>query len=418
MTVRRGIGWLIVIAASLVVGVWSYAVANAKRAPSRALVVAAPMSGTAKASVAYNSFAARSAKNAKADVSREETELANAAYRSEPLSAPALGILAVSMTNAEQAQKRQALLDLAGKINRRNMLVNNELIKAAALRGDDRTFFTWLSRVMLTGNEAKTTYGAAMADATAREGTVAALAPIIGPRPKWTDYYWSLVVRRPASLINAARLRLAVAGAPWRQTDIAATDKRLLQELVRYGHLDAGYELASGLGLRDKNAKGAGANLLRNGNFGSVPDLAPFDWQLSSIGSLGASIDSRGKTLLISAIGGARAPAAQQLLRLSPGKYVVDWELSANGELSRETLFARISCAEGGAKYGAPRIDLADPSHPKTVTVSGAGCNWYWFAIDVEIPDSAAGVDVHLKQISLKPAPSDRGVSGGSDGEN
>lgn len=400
MTVRRGIGWLIAIVIALVVALWSYAIANDKRAPVRALAIAVPTPGTAQASLAYDVFATRSARNPKAWANANEVQLARAAYRSEPLSVPALGILAVSMTSGKQARQRQALLDLAGKISRRNMLVNNEQIKAAALRGDDRAFFTWLSRVMLIGDQAKAAYGTAMAQATARNGAVEALTPIIGPRPAWDDYYWRLVVKQPASLVNAAQLRLAVARAPWSQLDVTLTDKQLLLALGRNGHLDAAYGLAVGLGL----SRPAASNLLNNGDFGAAPELAPFDWQLSSLGNLGASIDPREKNLLISAIGGARGAAAQQLLQLAPGHYSLGWKIAADSTVNPGELVARIACAERGREDGdLPPVPLKPGAAKAIVSVPDSGCKWYWFTIAVEIPDDALGIDVNLEQLSLAP---------------
>lgn len=400
MSVRRGIGWLIAIAVALVVGLWSYAIANDKRAPLRALAIAVPASGTAQASLAYDVFATRSARDPKTGASAAEVGLARTAYRGEPLSVPALGILAVSMTGAEQARQRQALLDLAGKISRRNMLVNNEQIKAAALRGDDRVFFTWLSRVMLIGDQAKAAYGAAMAQATARSRAVEALTPIIGPRPSWAEYYWQLVVKQPASLVNAARLRLAVAGAPWHQRDVTLTDKQLLLALVGNGHLDAAHGLATGLGL----SRSAGSSVLNNGNFGAVPELVPFDWQLSSQGNLGASIDPHEKNLVISAIGGARGAAAQQLLQLVPGRYALSWKIAADSSVNPGELAARIVCAEPGrGDVGLPPIPLKTGDAKMIVTLPDSSCRWYWFAIAVQIPDDALGIDVNLQHLSLAP---------------
>jgi hypothetical protein len=292
------------------------------------------------------------------------------------------------------------LLDLAGKISRRNMLVNNEQVKAAALRGDDRAFFTWLSRVMLIGDQAKAAYGAAMAQATARSRAVEALTPIIGPRPSWAEYYWQLVVKQPASLVNAARLRLAVAGAPWRQRDVMLTDKQLLLALVGNGHLDAAHGLAMGLGL----GRSAGPSLLNNGNFGAVPELVPFDWQLSSQGNLGASIDPHEKNLVISAIGGARGAAAQQLLQLVPGRYALGWKIAADSSVNPGELAARIVCAEPGrGDVGLPAIPLKTGDAKMIVTVPDSSCRWYWFAIVVEIPDDALGIDVNLQRLSLAP---------------
>mgnify|MGYP002379305665 CR=1 FL=1 len=401
MAIRRGIGWLLAVATAVYVGFCSFAIAYEKRSPARALAVGMPHSGTAEASLAYNAFSARRAGDPNAVVNPDEVRLAKSAYRQEPLSIPALGLIADSMPNGKEGTERQALFELAGKLNRRNTLVNTELVKAAALRGDDRAFFAWLSRVMLVGKEAKTTYGAAMAEATARNGAVEALIPIIGERPGWADYYWGLVVRRPASLANAAQLRLAVAGAPWLQQEIMPTDKTLLLNLVRDGHMDAAYKLAEGLGL----GRSTKANLLYNGDFAISPELAPFDWQLSSQGNLGASVDPREKILAISAIGGARGSAARQLLKLAPGRYDLNWKVAADSAIDPGSLVVRIDCAERG-KDGAilPPVPVAAGEGKAVAVIPDDACQWYWFSLAVVIPDDVIGLDANVLHLSLTPS--------------
>src|SRR5690606_39015716 len=150
-----------------------------------------------------------------------------------------------------------------------------------------------------------------MAEATAKDGAVDALTPIIGPVPRWSDSYWQQVIQRPASLLNAAKLRTAVAQAPWRQTTVSRWDRDLETGLTNRGHFDAAEALYKGLGLA---GDGRSINLVSDGGFARQPQLPPFDWQLAVSGTLGASIDDKDKSLLVSAIGGARGFAARQLL--------------------------------------------------------------------------------------------------------
>ena len=397
MPVRHIIGWLSAVVLAALVGSWSYAVANEKLVPAKALAAGSLFAGTAKASLAFRSFVTRQGGR----VNGAERKLVEDAYKAEPLSISALGILALSMTGEADARRRQSLLELTGKLSRRSALVSNELIKSAAVRNDDLTFFTWLSRLMLTGDEAKQAYGSAMADATAKDGAVEALTPIIGPGPRWSDFYWGMVVRRPNSLVNAARLRIAVAGQPWRQTEVKPADEALLSGLVRKGEFDVARELADSLSPLSAKARRKSANLLNDGDFTTVPILAPFDWQLSTSGNLGASIDGRGG-LLISAIGGARGAAARQLLRLVPGEYSAAWKISASGEIGSQVLSARLECAEQGVGNAAPaRIPLSQTVSEARIHVPDGVCHWYWFSIAVEIPDNNPGVDLNLQRLAL-----------------
>lgn len=401
MTIKTIIGWLIALALAAAVGAWSYAIANEKRSPVNALAIGGPFAGRAEAGTATLFLAARQAQGHDGSVSAMERRLARQAYRSEPLSMSALAILALSMPNEAEARRRQSLLESAGRLSRRNTLVNNELIKSAAQRNDDRAFFTWLSRLMLTGNEAKKVYGSAMADATAKDGAIKALTPIIGAGPNWSDDYWQLVAGRPNSLVNAAKLRLAIAGRPWRQTEVKPTDLRILSGLVRIGEFDAARDMAKGLEPRISQARSS-ANLLNNADFSAEPRLPPFDWELAASGNLGASIDAKNGGMLISAIGGARGTAARQLLPLSPGDYSLDWKLSVRDEAGLNAFSARLACAERNANpENMLLIPLGSKAHQAIIRISDSACKWYWFSIAVEIPDADPGIDLNLRSLSF-----------------
>lgn len=384
---------------AVVVGVSSYVTANEVKAPAAAYAVGFPPTGTARANFAMMTHGVRTLKDPKAAPTKDEIALARSAYRSEPLSSTALSMIIPAMP---EGKARQSLLARAGELTRRNSLLNEEQIRTAALRGDDTAFFRWLSRSVLTNNDLRAAYIGAMADATAKEGAVAALTPVIGPAPRWSDYYWHQVIQRPASLLNAAKLRVAIAQTPWRQTEISRSDQYLSVGLANRGEFDAAHALYAGLGLARREGTD---NLLSDGGFERQPQLPPFDWQLAVSGTLGSSIDAQDKSLLISAIGGARGFAARQLVRLSPGNYRLGWSLSASMPIDRSTLLARVACAEPGVKAVKPLpISLETGKHVAPLAISESACRWYWLSIDVRLPDDSSGVDAHFRNISLAPA--------------
>ncbi|WP_139375846.1 hypothetical protein [Sphingopyxis flava] len=341
-------------------------------------------------------YGVRTLKDPQAAPSNAELDLARAAYRAEPLSSTALSLIVATMPEGET---RQSLLTQVGDLTRRNSLLNEEQITAAALRGDDRAFFHWLSRSVLTNNDLRVAYVSAMAEATAREGAVAALTPVIGSAPSWSESYWHQVVQRPASLLNAAKLRIAVAKQPWRQTNVSRWDRALSIELTNRGHFDAARALYEGLDLARETRSG---NLLSDGGFGRQPELPPFDWQLAVSGTLGASIDDRSKSLLVSAISGARGFAARQLVSLPPGNYRLGWSLSASMPITPSPLRARVSCAESGERAAPIQpISLTAGQHAKSFIIPESVCRWYWLSIDVVLPDDSAGIDAYFRNISL-----------------
>lgn len=398
MSIVGKVGWAGAIALGLYVALSSYAISNESRAPARTLALGFPPTGLAGSNIAVQSLATRRNSNPKTAVNAMERRLALQAYRSEPLSATSVALVALSLTSNRQAADRKALLELAGKLTRRSSLVGSSLIETAALTGDDRTFFRWISRVMLTNSEVGQVYATALADATARKGSVDALVEIVGPNPRWADLYWRLVNGRPASMANAAELRIAISKKPWGQTEIRPSDEGLVQGLVDNRDFDGARRLANAL----RPGASRAAPLIANANFASNPRLAPFDWQLSMQGNLGASIDKDGKALIISAVGGARGPAARQLVRLSPGSYELGWKVVSMAPLPDNSVSIQIRCADPKIDSWALPTDLTARTRQAEVKLPSSDCIWYWFSIDVSVPDDAAGVDANLSDLSFR----------------
>ncbi|WP_447759725.1 hypothetical protein [Sphingopyxis panaciterrae] len=393
--------WIVALALAIMVGLSSYVIANEVRFPVKSLAAGVPPSAIASANVALQSYALRQTENPQTTVNNLERRLALQAYQREPLSSTAAGLLAVSMGRPSDVEKRQALLEQAGKLSRRDALVSRELITSAAQRNDNGSFFRWLSRLVLTNDQSRKVYIRAMADATAKDGAVAALAPVIGEGPQWSETYWNLVAGRPASLSNAAKLRILVAGKPWGQAAILPTDPKLVESLIKQRQYDLAVQLTKTL---DKQAFSGSstANLLANGGLYRQPKMPPLDWKLATSGNLGATIDEKNHVLLISAIGGARGAAAHQLLRLSPGRYALKWSLSSDNPAEAGALAASLQCADGTANSPAPPpVPLVAGKREVDLLLVPTTCEWYWFSILVTVPDDSAGFDVRLREMSL-----------------
>lgn len=403
MNIIRIAGWLATTALAVAVGLSSQVIANQSKDPAISIALGIGPQGGAKANLAVAAYSARVAKNPKAAVTPAERAMARDSYRNEPLSSTAVGIIAASMRRPDETRQRETLLDLAGRLSRRNSLVATQILEVAALNNDSRKFFAWLSRSVLTDDERRTLYVGAMADATAREGAVEALVPVIGQSPRWDETYWMQVVRRPASLVNAARVRIAIAGKPWGQTAIKTTDRDLAVKLAEIGEFDTARRLGVALGQGVTQGR-TGGSLLVNGNFSRLPQLPPLDWELTALGNLGASIDPKDKSLAISAIGGARGIAARQLIRLPEGHYSFGWAQSSTAPVAPGALIARIQCAEPKSDplFGTT-IPLVAGKRVAQVQIPSDGCIWRWISIQVAVADDSAGIDAILRNLSLVP---------------
>lgn len=395
--------WSVAGASSLAIGLSSCAIVYQNDAPERTIALRLPPQAKASGNLAARSFAARSSRASNTKVSPVELDMAIQSYRGEPLSATAVAIIASGPLGLTDSDKRWRLLNEAGKLTRRNSFVSSALIDSAGRRNDSRKFFTWLSRAMLTNVRARQLYGAAMADATSRPDAVPALVPILGASPRWARYYWQLVTGRPASLANAGDIRLAITQAPWRRTEILSTDQLLLAALVRAQQFDKANRLYTALNGRASPADQQGFR----SDFNADPRLAPLDWLLSANGNLGASIDTKGKRLAISALGGANGAVARRLVRLQPGAYTLGWSLPKEQTSTSHLLSATIYCAEKLPGATAPvSIPLSPGVIRQSVIISNGDCRWYWLSINAAVRDDSSGVDLELQELFLSPASS------------
>lgn len=401
MNFRRFSIWSTGVVLAIFVAYASFVVVNQVRAPSARSPAFPWHTATSEANFAYASFAARRVKDPKASVGPREFKLAQHAYRIEPLSSSALGLIIVSREDKSADGTRRKLLELAGKLSRRSSIITSASIEAAALEGDQKLFFNWLSRAVLTDSRLRTSYVGAMAQATAQDGAVEALLPVLGSSPSWAKYYWAAVASQAPSLANAAALRIAVSRPPWNQREIMDSDHVLTWRLVGAGEFENARRLARLFEMRTPDISPTN-NLLVNGDFTRQPLLPPMDWALATSGHLGASIDATGKRLTISAIAGAFGNVARQLVELEPGNYRVGWVIDGSEAVGGNSLSVRLTCAERGvAKGRVPSIPLAAGMHQEDVVVPESACRWHWFSVDAHVPDDSAGFDAFLSKLSL-----------------
>ncbi|MGN6287787.1 MAG: hypothetical protein ACTHNA_00840 [Sphingopyxis terrae] len=394
----RSVIWSVAVGFAIVIGLASFSVANQLRRPVAALLLGFPAAANAGGELAARTFGVRQRLNPESAVTANERRLALRAYRAEPLSPASLSIL-IAARDGDVAE-RQELLDLASRLSRRNSYVGTQQINAAAERGDNGVFFLWLSRLTLTNSDLRPTLINAMADATSRDGAVAALEPVLESDPRWADAYWEAVVQRRQSLVNAALLRMRIARKHSTQREISQSDKSLSGGLARIGAFETARRLYAALTGSDMAS--ASGDVLQNSNFSRIPLLPPFDWQLAMTGTLGASIDTTARNLTISAIGGSRGYAARQLVQLMPGRYRVAWEETSISPNPSGGLSVRISCADTGKRSMAINpIEVARPKDVQPVIIPDGACKWYWFALHVDLPDDSPGIDTSFSRLSI-----------------
>lgn len=381
------------------VGATSFAIANQTRRPAAVLAVGVPPQGLAQAGVARALYGARLKNNPKAAPGTIERRLASRAFAAEPLAANALPVLIGGLAADGQRRKADELLRLAGRMTRRDRLINAMLIDQELPRNRPERVIHLFDRAMAVSREVRGFYLERLAAATATPGALRALVPILGRAPDWSAEYWGAVLLRPEAVPQGGMLRLRIAGAPWNQRAVLDTDPALIRALVEAREFETASALARSLGLRRDPVEN-----LANHSFSKPSRFPPIDWELLESGEIGVNIDSKRGRLQLSSLPFSDGVVARQLILLSPGRYRMSWKVSGLNRAPGSKLRFRLACVDSKLS-GGESLDsalLTNGTGNKTVDVPVSPCRWFWATIELDTMAVDAGVDVSVDQISLR----------------
>lgn len=377
----------------------SFSIVNQKRAPARSLMLGLPFDGTAKGSLANLMQAARVAKDPRSMPTKAEIALARQAFASEPLAASSLPILIQEAGAAGKGGQARQLLQRAGQLTRRNNLLNAMLIDDATKLNDPSRAVVLLGRAMTVNYKVRDLYVGRMAAATVSRGALEALPPLLGQNPDWSKEYWTTVVGNRALIPNGAKIRLRIVGAPWNLKKPDEIDFQLIRELANLDPAMA-FRLSQALGA----PKPATGEILANPDFRREPRFVPLDWELLQSGDIGADIEPAAGRLVLSSLPAASGVAARQLVHVAgAGRYRVQWKLSGLPAGGDASLKFRLACADRSRPAApiAPAI-LTQGAGSAAIDVRNVTCDWYWATLELDTSNSAAGVDVEVRQLSLR----------------
>lgn len=379
--------------------VTSFAIVNQSRKPAATMAVGVPPQGAAEARLARELYTARLGKNPKAEPSKFERRLAGKAFATEPLlAANALPVLVAGLAADGKTQSSEQLLQLAGRVTRRDRLINAMLIDNELPKKRPERAMQLFERAMAVNLEVRSFYLERLAGVTGTPGALRALVPMLGRAPDWSAEYWAAVVQNPRITSEAGELRLRIARSPWNQHKPFDTDPQLIRALVQAEQFDMASALARALGIETT----AGDSLVDPG-FSNLPSFPPIDWELLQSGEIGVSIDRAKGVLLLSSLPASSGIAARQLTALSPGRYRLLWDTSGLKSAPGADLRFRLACTDSNLS-GGKSIDsgqLTDGAGSKIVDVSESKCRWYWLTIELNTTDES-GADIALDRISLR----------------
>jgi len=394
---------LLIVSGLLAAGVvWaqSAVIVNQRRAPAKAAMIGIPPQGWVKASLSRALLGARLIKDPKSVPQSLERRMAQDAFAAEPLATSALPVLVQSLAADGKKRQSRRLLTLAGELTRRDNLVNAMLIDEELKRERPERAVRLLARAMSVDYDARYFYVERMATATASSGAMAVLAPMLGQNPNWSADYWAAVLRIPAVIPQAGRIRLRIAGPPWNLKEPTQTDFDLVAELAGRNEPALAYDVARALGMQAPRV----GELLAGSRFDREPHFRPFEWDLLQTGDIGTTIEPKSRTLSISSLPGASGIAARQLVFVpSAGPYRLRWKLSGLNNSLGATLKFRLTCVESGkARTPVAVVALKDGAGSAIVAIANSACKWYSVMLELDAVDTATGTDIAIQQLSLR----------------
>jgi hypothetical protein len=386
--------------AACVVWAQSTVIVNQRRAPAKAAMIGIPPQGWVKASLSRALQGARLVKDPKSLPRPLERRLAQEAFAAEPLATSALPVLVQSLAADGKQRQSQRLLTLAGGLTRRDNLVNAMLIDEESKRQRPERAVQLLARAMSVDYDARYFYVERMATATASPGAMDVLAPMLGQNPNWSPDYWVAVLRIPAVMPQAGRVRLRIAGAPWNLTEPTRTDFDLIAELASRKQPALAYDIARTLGMPVPR----GGEVLAGSRFDREPRFPPFEWELLQTGDIGTTIEPKSHTLSISSLPAASGIAIRQLAFIpSAGYYRLRWKLSGLNSSPDAALKFRLTCMESGkTRTPVAPVALKDGAGSAVVAIANSTCNWYSVTLELDAAGSAIGTDIAIQQLSLR----------------
>lgn len=316
------------------------------------------------------------------------TALAVQAFKSEPVSADAIAVIALSHTG----EVRRDMMYKAFELSRRQQLVTGWMIADSGRQDNIPNILIHYDTILRTSSSAEPIVIPIMAKALANDSFIEPIASFLEKRPPWAASFWRQVVSTPEAIDNAAKLRRMLFRAnegnnPYRDVD-------LIRALVRDFKFEPAEELYEILSPSNKEE-----SLVRNSDFLKPSKYPPIDWQLISNGEFGASID--GGTLNMSAIPNSGGMFARQIVKLPSRVLVLSITMDQNIP-KNASVYLELSCADDIKQKPKPvKILLRENSVTKKISNEDSVCQSYWLSIFGRSSTTGDGFDISIDSISL-----------------
>lgn len=264
-----------------------------------------PFNGLAREQAAFLGFRAR-AKDP-AEFSAAATKMrseALAAYSFEPLAPKALTLLALSTANMD---KRSKLLELATRLNRRDLSLQIAVLENQLARMDEPGAIVTIDRLLRVHTDYSEQFFAPLQEALLNPATADEFAALLNGSARWHNAFALRAVRDEAARVRLAQIR----------KDIKITDERfdrqLIAGLAAQGELDLAGRIYRLVAKSDDSIKQGVTTLSWRG------DYPPFDWEYLDQKDIRAQPSANGKDLELFVRPGQGAVVAKRVVPLGAG---------------------------------------------------------------------------------------------------
>jgi hypothetical protein len=324
-------------------------------------------------------------------------DLARQSFRAEPLSGSAIKLLALQAGNEGKGDAAFKTMKLLGQLTKRDALTNIWLAQKYGDKQEIDQILHYYDITIRTSDRQAAYLLGLMVSALQDDRFIEPISVTLASNPSWSSEFWRLAIQNQDAIKNAAILRLKLSELDSGVGADAANDRLLLYQLGRMREFGMAWDLRSILA----RAPAKSGNQLLNGNFSKAVDLLPFDWRIYSDGTILVDLVPDSGALILNATSAGQHLAAEQLVKLSPGKYRAS--MKAASYYDGETMPSiELRCATRKS------ITLGNFSLPKgkaatshIIEVPENDCQFYWVRVYLIADRANFNDDVILENLSL-----------------
>ncbi|GEM_PF-6505976 len=305
--------------------------------------------------------------------------LARRAFAAEPLATDALFVLAVDARQTRGEEAAREIVRLAGELELRNRYLGVLRMQDALADQDIDAAFAVLDQITLVNPDMAGPLVTAMTPLLSEPASRASMAEALAREPAWAEDFWTFAPRNPDAVVGLLDLRSRV-----DMGTNAESDTLLLTAAVRQERYDEALAMWERL-------EGSATDTLA---YSSDEDYAPIGWAFEQDARKSVNLTQNGGYRIFVA-GNSSGAIAQQLVRLTPGEYVLEMDGQAD-VLTR--LQSALQCADSDAnpqwRTGAEETRF---------TVSGE-CSIHWLMLGADTFEQSNTIEGVLTRIDFRRA--------------